>query len=45
MPIEALLDDLCRYARFFEKLPLCKIGLKEKKPDDCLYRMTIYKVQ
>ena len=39
LPIEALLDDLRRYARFFEKLLTCKSGLKEKKLDDCLYRM------
>lgn len=39
LPIEALLEDLRRYARFFEKLLICKSGLKEKKLDDCLYRM------
>ena len=39
LPIEALLDDLRRYARFFEKLLTCKSDLKEKKLDDCLYRM------
>ena len=39
LPIEALLEDLRRYARFFEKLLTCKSGLKEKKLDDCLYRM------
>jgi len=39
LPIENLLDDLRRYARFFEKLLTCKSGLKEKKLDDCLYRM------
>ena len=39
LPIEALLDDLRRYARFFEKLLICKSDLKEKKLDDCLYRM------
>jgi hypothetical protein len=39
LPIEALLDDLRRYARFFEKLLTCRSGLKEKKLDDCLYRM------
>ena len=39
LPIEALLDDLRRYARFFEKLLICKSGLNEKKLDDCLYRM------
>ena len=39
LPIETLLEDLRRYARFFEKLRTCKSGLKEKKLDDCLYRM------
>ena len=39
LPIESLLDDLRRYARFFEKLLTCKSGLHEKKLDDCLYRM------
>ena len=39
LPIESLLDDLRRYARFFEKLLTCTSGLKEKELDDCLYRM------
>lgn len=39
LPIDSLLDDLRRYARFFEKLLTCKSGLKDKKLDDCLYRM------
>lgn len=39
LPIEALLDDLRRYARLFEKLLTCKSGLKNQKLDDCLYRM------
>lgn len=39
LPIEVLLDDLRRYARFFEKLLTCNSGLKNKKLDDCLYRM------
>lgn len=39
LPIEALLEDLRRYARFFEKLLTCKSGLKNQKLDDCLYRM------
>lgn len=39
LPIEALLDDLRRYARLFEKLLSCKSGLNDKKLDDCLYRM------
>lgn len=39
LPIEALLEDLRRYARFFEKLLTCKSGLKNRKLDDCLYRM------
>ena len=39
LPIETLLDDLRRYARLFQKLLICKSGLKEQKLDDCLYRM------
>lgn len=39
IPIDALLEDLRRYARFFEKLRTCKSGLKNQKLDDCLYRM------
>lgn len=39
LPIESLLEDLRRYARFFEKLLTCKSGLYDKKLDDCLYRM------
>ena len=39
IPIETLLEDLRRYARFFEKLLTCKSGLGSKKLDDCLYRM------
>lgn len=39
IPIDALLEDLRRYARFFEKLRTCKSNLKNQKLDDCLYRM------
>ena len=39
LPIDALLTDLLRYARFFEKLLTCKSGLKEKKLDASLYRL------
>ena len=39
LPVETLLEDLLRYARFYEKLLICKSGLKEKLLDDCLYRM------
>ena len=39
LPMEALLDDLRRYARLFEKLLNCKSGLKNKRLDDCLYRL------
>ena len=39
LPVETLLEDLLRYARFYEKLLICKSGLKEKRLDDCLYRM------
>ncbi|HIV14677.1 MAG TPA: DUF4268 domain-containing protein [Candidatus Avisuccinivibrio pullicola] len=37
--IDSLLEDLRRYARFYEKLLTCKSGLKNQKLDDCLYRM------
>ncbi|MDO5145653.1 MAG: DUF4268 domain-containing protein [Eubacteriales bacterium] len=39
LPMDTLLADLLRYARFFEKLHTCKSGLKEQKLDDCLYRL------
>lgn len=39
LPVDVLLTDLLRYARFFEKLLTCKSGLDEQKLDDCLYRM------
>lgn len=39
LPIDTLLTDLLRYARFFEKLLVCKSGLKNQKLDDCLYRL------
>ena len=39
LPIEALLEDLLKYARLFEKLLTCESGLGEKRLDDCLYRM------
>lgn len=39
LPIDTLLTDLLRYARFYEKLLVCKSGLKEQKLDDCLYRL------
>src|SRR5699024_2233622 len=39
LPIEALLEDLLKYARLFEKLLTCKSGLGEKRLDTCLYRM------
>lgn len=39
IPIDALLEDLRRYARLFEKLRTCKSGLKNQKLDDCLHRM------
>ena len=39
MPVEALLSDLLKYARYFEKLLTCESGLHEQKLDDCLYRM------
>ncbi len=39
LPIETLLADILRYARFYEKLLICKSGLNNQKLDDCLYRM------
>lgn len=39
LPMDELLDDMRRYARFYEKLLICKSGLNDKKLDDCLYRM------
>ena len=39
LSVDILLADLLRYARFFEKLIVCKSGLGEQKLDDCLYRM------
>lgn len=39
LPMDELLEDMRRYARFYEKLLTCKSGLKDKKLDDCLYRM------
>lgn len=35
LPIDSLLEDLRRYARFYEKLLTCKSGLKNQKLDDC----------
>lgn len=32
-------EDLLRYARLFEKLSVCKSGLKNQKLDGCLYRL------
>ena len=39
LSIDILLADILRYARFYEKLLVCKSGLAEQKLDDCLYRM------
>ena len=39
LPIETLLMDLLRYARFYEKLLTCKSGLDNQRLDDCLYRI------
>lgn len=39
LPMDTLLADLLHYARLFEKLLVCKSGLKSKKLDDCLYRL------
>ena len=39
LPLETLLSDLLRYARFYEKLLICKSGLNNQRLDDCLYRI------
>ena len=39
LPIDTLMEDIRRYARFYEKLLTCKSGLHDQKLDDCLYRM------
>ena len=39
LPIENLMEELRRYARFYEKLLSCKSGLGNQRIDDCLYRM------
>ena len=39
LPIDTLLEDIRRYARFYEKLLTCKSGLKNQNLDDCLFRM------
>lgn len=37
--VNVLLTELLHYARFFEKLLICKSGLNVQKLDDCLYRV------
>lgn len=41
--VDVLLDDMLRYARYFERLHTCKSGLEDPKAKqllhDCLYRM------
>ena len=39
-PIAGILEDLQRYARFYEKLLSCKSGINNRMLDDCLYRMS-----
>ncbi len=39
MGIPALMDDMLKYARMYEKLLTCESGLDNQKLDDCLYRM------
>ena len=36
---ESLLQDMLRYARYYNKLLTCKSGLNSQKLNDCLYRM------
>ena len=37
--IEPVLEELLKYARYYEKLLTCKCGLGYKELDDCLYRL------
>ena len=39
LTIESVLEDLLKYARFYQKLLTCKSELGNKKLDDCLYRL------
>ncbi len=39
MTTEALLEDILRYAKLFERLQTCQSGLDEPKLDACLYRL------
>ena len=36
---ESLLQDMLRYARYYNKLLTCKSGFNSQKLNDCLYRM------
>lgn len=39
LPIETLLSDMLKYARYYERLLICRSGLKCIELDDCLYRL------
>ena len=39
LPIETLLSDMLRYARYYERLLICRGGLNCRELDDCLYRL------
>lgn len=39
IPVEMLLSDLLKYARYYERLLSCQGGIHSKELDDCLYRM------
>lgn len=39
LPIETLLTDMLKYARYYEKLLVCRAGLNNRELDDCLYRL------
>lgn len=39
LPINAVLEELLKYARYYKKLLTCKSELHSKQLDDCLYRL------
>ena len=39
LPTETLLSDMLKYARFYERLLICRSGLNCRELDDCLYRL------
>ncbi len=39
LPTETLLSDMLKYARYYERLLICRSGLNCRELDDCLYRL------